>query len=49
MARLVWRGMVRFPTVSRGNKEPDITEYGADSQSLKNRSFLESTLVRSDY
>lgn len=40
--------MVRFPTVSRGNKEPDITEDGADSQRLENRSFLESTLVRSD-
>lgn len=39
---LEWRGcsgqgMVRctFPAVSRGNKEPDITEYGADSQSLE--------------
>lgn len=40
--------MVRFPTVSRGNKEPDITEDGADSQNLENRSFLESTLARSD-
>lgn len=40
--------MVRFPAVSRGNKEPDITEDGADSQRLENRSFLESTLVRSD-
>lgn len=37
-----------FLTVSRGNKEPDITEDGADNQRLKNRSFLESTLVRSD-
>lgn len=48
MARLVWGGMVRFPTVSRGNKEPGITEDGADSHSLENRSFLESTRVRSD-
>lgn len=35
MTGLVWRGMVRFPTVSRGNKEPDITEDGADSQKAR--------------